>query len=866
MHENGNKNILSAIENVFDIFINSAALFAAFLFAVTLKNPGGITPESPATVLFIFIVVVFQSLVFMSLNLYRPIPFIKQRHILYSLFRVNFVYYLAVELVVILLLEGVLQEFAVVWMAIGWAVSTAFLLFKKNIIIHIIAKLRSKSYNLRKVIIVGDNTATAQDFVKQVSGNTQYGMMIIGYVGDKIHDVVGCDKLGSFKDLAQILDEYKPNDVVFAIDAYDKRHLIKLVNLCDDRCIRVFFLPVIYGFFKSARQITSVGTLPLVNVHNNPLDNGFNAFVKRLVDIIGSSILIILTLPLMIIAGIGVYISSPGPVIFRQERLGRMGKPFKMLKFRSMRVNVQSDAAWTQGDDPRKTRFGTLLRKTSLDELPQLFNVLFGSMSLVGPRPEIPKFVEEFREQIPLYMVKHYVKPGMTGLAQVRGLRGDTSVEERILADIEYIESWSLLSDFLILLKTPFKAFNKNEKYVAELDDVPLTNAPVEEILQAPMLNEELVVNAVNESKPVGKRLLYVASSMMHINNFHLPYIEKLREDGYEVKILARGDGADYNVPFEKKFFSASNKACRHEIRNILKHEKFDVILLNTTLAAFHVRLCLPKKNRPRVVNIVHGYLFSSVIGRLRSAVLLLCEKRVASRTDAIIVMNREDERSARRYRLCRGEVYYSLGMGATIKPHEISPEKLRKELLCQDKYVMAFVGELSQRKNQEFLITSLIEVKERIPNAVLWLVGDGVARDSLTALAGRVDLSESVFFLGHRDNACDCMRACDLYVSASSIEGMPFNIIEAMGCGKTVLASNVKGHADLIDDGECGFLYKYGSARQFADSVYAIYTGEKQADPEKIAARYKEYSEEEVFARTLDVIKEALKPDDGKM
>ena len=159
-----------------------------------------------------------------------------------------------------------------------------------------------------------------------------------------------------------------------------------------------------------------------------------------------------------------------------------MGVPFTMLKFRSMRVNDGSDDTWTTNTDERKTRFGTFIRKTAIDELPQLFNVFMGSMSLVGPRPEIPKFVKKFKDVIPLYMIKHYVKPGMTGLAQIRGLRGDTSVEDRIHTDIHYIENWSLMLDISILLKTPFKAFNKKEQYIEkELNELPeLYDAPLD--------------------------------------------------------------------------------------------------------------------------------------------------------------------------------------------------------------------------------------------------------------------------------------------------------------------------------------------------------------------------------------------------
>ena len=208
----------------------------------------------------------------------------------------------------------------------------------------------------------------------------------------------------------------------------------------------------------------------MINIHKTPLDVKFNTVMKRIVDILGALLLIFLALPVMIWAAVGVKLSSPGPILFKQVRVGRLGREFVMLKFRSMSVGDVGEAAWSTGKDTRKTKFGNLLRRTSIDELPQLFNVLAGDMSLVGPRPEIPKFVEKFKKTIPLYMVKHYVKPGMTGLAQINGLRGDTSLEERIEKDIYYIENWSLLLDFKILFKTPFAAINKSEVYVTDKD------------------------------------------------------------------------------------------------------------------------------------------------------------------------------------------------------------------------------------------------------------------------------------------------------------------------------------------------------------------------------------------------------------
>ena len=198
----------------------------------------------------------------------------------------------------------------------------------------------------------------------------------------------------------------------------------------------------------------------------NRLDSPSLLFVKRSLDIALSLALIILLSPIMLIVSLGVLISLGRPILFKQERIGRCGVPFVMLKFRSMREG--GEEGWSTGIDGRKTRFGNLIRRLSLDELPQLFNVLSGEMSLVGPRPEISRFVEKFKERIPLYMQKHLVKPGITGLAQIRGLRGDTALDERIRVDIYYIENWSLWLDFKILLITPFKMLNRREIYTGQ--------------------------------------------------------------------------------------------------------------------------------------------------------------------------------------------------------------------------------------------------------------------------------------------------------------------------------------------------------------------------------------------------------------
>ena len=462
---NENMNPFAMLENALDMAINMGAFLAAYMLMLAMGMPATVTLDSSSTLSLLFVAVIISSFIYQLFNLYRPIPYIRVRFTYSPIFFANLTFYGVAALSTLMFFGGARLKFNILWCLITAVISTAALILKKRTVIFFVRLSRKQRDIVKKVIIVGDNSESARSFVKEVIKDDHNGIMVLGGVGRKMGHDAGCEKLGNFEDLEDILKKYKPDYAVFAVDSYDKQHLIELVNLCDDQCVKVFFLPVIYGFFKTSKQLELVGDIPLINIHSTPLDNRFNAFLKRTIDVVGSLLLILLTSPIMLAAIIGVKISSPGPILFKQVRVGKMGKKFLMWKFRSMKVNAESKTAWSTGNDPRKTRFGTFIRKTAIDELPQLFNVLKGDMSLVGPRPEIPHYVEYFRSRIPLYMVKHYVKPGITGLAQVNGLRGDTSIDDRIHADINYLENWSLLLDLKILLKTPFKAFNKNEKF-----------------------------------------------------------------------------------------------------------------------------------------------------------------------------------------------------------------------------------------------------------------------------------------------------------------------------------------------------------------------------------------------------------------
>ncbi len=845
--------IPAMFEGCIDILINFLTLIAAYMTMLAFFEPV-VRIDDYMTIFSLFIILVFSAPVYQVCNTYKKIPFVGSYRYAYDIVKANIIIYLASMTVFLLLTGADVSVFIFYWGSLSFIFSSGALIFKKRMIVSIVRVLRRKNYTVRRVIIVGDNTDSANAFVKQALDDPNSAMIILGAVGRSMKNNMLCDHLGDFESLEEILDTYKPDDVVFAIDSYNKSNLISLVNMCDDRCIKVYFLPVIYGFFKTIRQVERVGNLPIINIHSTPLDSKFNRAVKRTFDIIVSLLMIILTAPLMLAIAIGVRLSSDGPILFRQERVGRLGKSFKMYKFRSMHVTSTQDNTWTTAEDTRRTRFGAFLRRSSLDELPQLFNVLVGDMSIIGPRPEVPHFVEHFKNEVPLYMVKHYVKPGITGLAQVKRLRGNTPVEDRIAADISYIENWSLLLDISILLKTPFKAYNSDEKYVdlAKLDvgtdeDIAFDFSTMKSM---PAPTAETVISGRG-----GKKILYCASRMVHINNFHKDYISALGKDGNEVKILAYGKGADFDIPFEKKIFSWGNFRQIKRIRSIITEGKFDVIVLNTSLAAFFVRLALPRKSRPRVINFVHGYLFSKHINPIKSRLLFLCEKLLRKQTDDVIVMNTVDYRTAVKKRLCRERVFFVKGMGAEVREVMTSPDRIRNEYNCSDKYVMTFVGELSARKNQEFLIRSLPKIQNLIPSAVLWLVGDGNDADKLKKLACDLGIEESVLFMGSRADACDFVRASNLYVSASSIEGMPFNIIEALGIGVPIVASRIKGHIDIISDRKDGCLYDFNSVDDFITKVYKIYTKSIRISKESMILKYNKYTKESVFKDTFSVL-----------
>jgi Undecaprenyl-phosphate glucose phosphotransferase len=271
--------------------------------------------------------------------------------------------------------------------------------------------------------------------------------------------------LGFTENLAAILEGNHPDEIAITLGLNEYAKLERIVAMCEKSGVHTKFIPDYSNIIPTKPYTEDLLGLPVVNIRHVPLSNTFNRMVKRVMDFVGAIVCIVLFSPVMLITAILIKATSPGPLIFRQERVGLNNVPFQMYKFRSMEVQsgTEEKKGWTVKNDPRVTTIGKIIRRTSIDELPQLFNVLKGDMSLVGPRPERPQFVEKFREEIPRYMVKHQVRPGMTGWAQVNGYRGNTSIKKRIDCDLYYIENWTIGLDIKILFLTVFKGFiNKN--------------------------------------------------------------------------------------------------------------------------------------------------------------------------------------------------------------------------------------------------------------------------------------------------------------------------------------------------------------------------------------------------------------------
>lgn len=363
-----------------------------------------------------------------------------------------------------------LQEFSRGVFICFYLSSTAAVTLKYAAMRYISNVIRSKGLNQKNLVVIGTGRL-AEQFASDIKNAKQLGYRIIGFVGASEGKNVR-PIIGDFDSLDSILQNTDIDDAIIALDVDEAAHISDAMISCDKNGVRCSMIPFYNELITTASDFSSIGRSNMISFRRNRLDNVGWAFLKRIFDILASAFGIVILSPLMLLAALGVKLSSPGKVFFRQQRVGKNRKTFTMLKFRSMVESNCENTAWTTDNDPRRTKFGAFIRKYSLDELPQLFNVLTGKMSLVGPRPELPFYVEKFRETIPFYMLKHQIRPGMTGWAQINGYRGDSSVYKRIEYDLWYIENWSVWLDIKILFLTIFGGrFINNERMSGEKDE-----------------------------------------------------------------------------------------------------------------------------------------------------------------------------------------------------------------------------------------------------------------------------------------------------------------------------------------------------------------------------------------------------------
>ena len=403
-------------------------------------------------------------LLYQAFTLYEPLHLQGRRLVLANIVKANVLGLLLVVFSLYMIGEPDFSRltvyiFCVVNIFMEWGV--------RLLIYSILKDMRKRGLNQKQILLVGYSRA-AEEYIDRIKENPQWGYIVRGILDDNVPAGTlynGVKVIGRIANLTVILPANRLDEIAITLGLSEYYRLEEIVAMCEKSGVHTKFIPDYNKIIPTKPYTEDILGLPVINIRYVPLSNTFNAMIKRIMDICGSIIGIIVASPIMLVLCALIKLTSPGPLIYRQERVGLHNQTFWMYKFRSMEIQPEAEEkkAWTVKNDPRVTAIGRFMRRTSLDELPQLFNIFKGDMSLVGPRPERPFFVEKFREEIPRYMVKHQVRPGLTGWAQVNGYRGDTSIRKRIECDLYYIENWTVGLDIKIMFMTIFKGFiNKN--------------------------------------------------------------------------------------------------------------------------------------------------------------------------------------------------------------------------------------------------------------------------------------------------------------------------------------------------------------------------------------------------------------------
>ena len=431
-------------------------------FSVTDENVGVLPMRTYFEML--YVIVPGYLILYYNFNLYTPKRATVHKYEIINIFQAN-----TVGLILLMASWYLVAQvhFSRAMMAYFYVINILLTNINRSVIRVLLQYFREKGYNIKYILLVGYSRA-AEHYIDRINSNPQWGYVVRGILDDSVPRGTlyqGVKVVGTIDNLLYILPENKLDEIAITLSLKDYDNLERIVDICEKSGVHTKFIPDYNSMFPSRPYTEDLMGLPVINIRYVPLTNTLNWVAKRVVDVVVALVGLVVSSPIMLISAIAIGCTSRGPIIFKQERIGLHNKPFQMYKFRTMKVQkpTNEEKEWTTKDDPRVTKVGRFLRRTSIDELPQLFNILKGDMSVVGPRPERPQFVDKFKEEIPRYMVKHQVRPGLTGWAQINGYRGDTSIKRRIEYDIFYIENWTMSFDIKIMFLTIFKGFiNKN--------------------------------------------------------------------------------------------------------------------------------------------------------------------------------------------------------------------------------------------------------------------------------------------------------------------------------------------------------------------------------------------------------------------
>lgn len=444
----------------------------AWLAAYALRFGGWPVPvyhEVPPLRAYLFLgafILPIWGLIFKGMRLYRPRRVSSHLREAGDMLRASSLAILILMMIAYLLKE---PEFSRLVFVYFWGLSSAGLICSRLIFRELLRVARRRGYNLRHILILGTEHL-GQSLRQQLGRHPELGLHIVGFLTRYRHEVGQCLEgipiLGHLDQVQSIVRTSKADQVFIALPLEAQALTEKILRELGNEMVDINVIPDLYQYAILCGSVEEFEGLPIITLSGSPM-YGWNTIIKRTFDLGIGVPALVLCLPVFVVLALLVKLTSRGPVFYVQERMGFDGRVFGMVKFRTMQVDAERDtgAVWTQEDDPRRTRLGIFLRRTSLDELPQLWNVLKGEMSLVGPRPERPVFIEGFRQSIPRYMLRHRVKAGMTGWAQVHGWRGNTSLEQRLEHDLYYIQHWSLLLDIKILWLTLWRGFIHKNAY-----------------------------------------------------------------------------------------------------------------------------------------------------------------------------------------------------------------------------------------------------------------------------------------------------------------------------------------------------------------------------------------------------------------